>query len=211
MHQGLKDLNAQFIQELTDKVVGYAAYFLKEPIYCHTDLDLPCKADSLNEAILLVLAVLDTGVGAHSTDLIYCILNAPLWTRLALAMMAAINRGHLRSPNNNSTYSGSTNLNHSPDKFAIHPDLPQPHTEGGALICMVEQLMGQFDKGRNRSFPDTYNKIWTEGSKVAEKIAINRLHALAQPSATTMAEVTAKAKEDLYTNTYTNLELNFEL
>src|SRR6266702_2918052 len=139
------------------------------------------------------------------------VLNAPSWTRLALAMMAAINRGHLRSPNNNSAYSGSTNLNHSPDKFAIHPDLPRPRTEGGALICMAEQLAGQFDKGRNRSFPDTYNKIWTEGSKVAEKIAINRLHALAQPSAATMAEVTAKAKEDLYTNTYTNLELNFEL
>ncbi len=198
IREGLKDLNGQLVTEATDVGVGYSAYFLKEPIFCHVESDLPCKADSLNEAILLVIAALDAGVGKTPTDLVYRVLNAPSWTRLAMATLAAITRGQLRSTNV-SIHKGNTNLNHSPDKYAIHPSLTRPSTEGSALICMAEQLIGQLGDAhsRNRTIKNAYNHVWETGSKVAEKLAITRLHALAQPSTATIAEVSAKLKADL--------------
>jgi len=122
LRKGLKDLNVQLVTEATNIGVGYAAYFLKEPIFCHKDLDLLCKADSLNKAILLVLTALDAGVGKNSTNLVYRALNGPSWTRLAMAPLAAITRGQLHSTNDN-VHKGSTNLNHCLDKFSIHPNL----------------------------------------------------------------------------------------
>ncbi len=170
----------------------------KNPFFCHIDSDLLCKADSLNEAILLILVALDAGVGKSPMDLVYRDLNAPSWTRLALATLAAITRGQLCSTSG-SVHKGNTNLNHSPDKYAIHPNLMQPSTEGGALICMAEQLIGQLSNAHtcNRTIKNAYEQVWEIGSKVAEKLAITRLHALAQPSSATIAEVSAKLKVDL--------------
>jgi len=211
IRKGLTDLNKQFLNELTDTSVGYAAYFLKEPIYCHPDSDLPCKADSLNEAVLLVLAALDAGVGKNPTDLVYRALTSSSWTRLTMAVLAAILRGHMRSPTNTANFKGSTYINETPDKFPIHPSLSRPTTEGGAIICMAEQLAGQLDFKRNRTFTDIYNKVWSAGAGAAEKLALNRLQALAQPSKNTIERTVSKAKKDLYSSTCVSMEANLHI
>ncbi len=211
VRKGLKDLNEQLLNELPDQAVGYGAYFMKEPIYCHPDSDLPCKADGLNEAVLLVIAALDAGVGNNPTDLVYRVLNAASWSRLTMAILAAIIRGSLRSPTNSIISTGKTKLNFLVDSYPIHASLTRPTTEGGAIICMAEQLAGHYDQKRNRVVANACDHIWDKYKATAEKIAINRLHALAQPSNNTINATTEKARADLYTDTYNSMKANAEL
>ncbi len=206
--KGLKDLNNQLTMDVGEIAVGYGAYYLKAPILLHAESDILTPTTPLNHAINLVITTLDAGVCEFNTDIIYRGLDGASWFRLVMATLAAINRGCLRSPRK--TMSGTKSLNNIPDSFPMHKSLVRPLLEGGAIICMAEQLAGMFDHKRNRVLKDAFDHVWSKGHKAAKDLTITRLHGLAQPSTTTIEKVKEQAKKNLYDCTFIDLETNLE-
>ncbi len=209
VRQGLKDLCGQLASDVPQTAIGYGAYYLKSPIMCHPDSDLPYHTEVMNHAIMAVISALDAGVGEHPTDIIFRALNAPSWPRLTMAILAAIIRGTLRSPRKMMT--GSKSLNNIPDQFSTHQDITRPLTEGGAIICMAEQLAGLFDQKRNRVLKDAFDHVWEKGTKAATDLAHTRLRGLANPSNATIKEVTDTTRRHLEDKIRVDLELDMRL
>ncbi len=203
------DLVDQLLQDVREIDIGYGAYYLKDIIYLHQDSDLPYPTDTMNHAILVVLVALNAGSRESNTDIIFQALNAPLWPRLTMAILAAIIQGALWSPKK--MMMGSKNLNAIPDSFPIHPELDHPLMEGRAIIHMAQQIAGIFDKGHNAPISDAYNHVWSKGEKAAKDLANTRLLGLAQPSKNTINQAIASTTKHLHKHIHQELSNDIKI
>ncbi|KAI9431601.1 hypothetical protein H4582DRAFT_2084751 [Lactarius indigo] len=141
-----RDLREEFTREINDVVMGYSRYYLQGVLQLRANHDFPFSNENLQTAALLTIQALDAGVGEHAGDTTVSTLTPHGWYCLAMAILAAIIRGRLRSPAK--VAAGSKSMNWSTDSFIIHPDLTRPLTEGGTVRCMALQLAEAYDSSR---------------------------------------------------------------
>ncbi|KAH8982543.1 hypothetical protein EDB86DRAFT_3086048 [Lactarius hatsudake] len=155
-------LEAEIRQDVSAVLQGWSTYKLLHPVELRRAHDLPTTANEFNCMVNCVLTALDAGAASHDGETMVKALSPQSWMRLALAILAAILRGALRSPA--ALRSGSRSLN-GVDQFPLHKDLEHPLTEGGAIMLMCQQLGGLYTSNRNhpdKSYPDSYfNRLTT--------------------------------------------------
>ncbi|KAI9430331.1 hypothetical protein H4582DRAFT_2063947 [Lactarius indigo] len=139
-------LKEEFTQEINDVVMGFSQYYLTGPLQFWFDNDFSFRQENLQTAVLLTLQALDTGTAFKEGETSVSILTPQAWHRLVMAVLAAVIRGHLRSPNR--ATNGNKSLNWSIDSFVVSQDLPKPLSEGGAIRSMALQLAGYYDTKR---------------------------------------------------------------
>ncbi|KAI9434947.1 hypothetical protein H4582DRAFT_2173404 [Lactarius indigo] len=139
-------LKEEFTREINDVVMGFSQYYLTGPLQFRFDNDFSFRQENLQTAVLLTLQALDTGTTFKEGETAVSILTPQAWHRLVMATLAAIIRGHLRSPNR--ATNGIKSLNWSIDSFVVSRDIPKPLSEGGAIRSMALQLAGYYDTKR---------------------------------------------------------------
>ncbi|KAI9433721.1 hypothetical protein H4582DRAFT_2101369 [Lactarius indigo] len=139
-------LKEEFTREINDVVMGFSQYYLTGPLQFRFDNDFSFRQENLQTAVLLTLQALDTGTAFKEGETAVSILTPQAWHRLVMATLAAILRGHLRSPNR--ATNGNKSLNWSIDSFVVSHNIPKPLSEGGAIRSMALQLAGYYDTKR---------------------------------------------------------------
>ncbi|KAH8978921.1 hypothetical protein EDB86DRAFT_3089827 [Lactarius hatsudake] len=151
-----RTLEAEIKQDVSSVLQGWSTYALRGPIELRKGHELPTTKNEFNCMVQCFLTALDAGASSHDGETMVKAITPQSWMRLALATLAAILRGALRSPA--SLRSGSCLLS-GIDSFPLHQDLDHPLTEGGAILLMSQQLGGLYRSNRNhpdKSYPDSY-------------------------------------------------------
>ncbi|KAI9437263.1 hypothetical protein H4582DRAFT_2153439 [Lactarius indigo] len=199
-------LKEEFTREINDVVMGFSQYYLTGPLQFRFDNDFSFRQENLQTAALLTLQALDTGTAFKEGETSVSILTPQAWHRLVMATLAAIIRGHLRSPNR--AINGNKSLNWSIDSFVVSPDIPKPLSEGGAIRSMALQLAGYYDSKRTNplhSSPEEFfNSLIEKQTNTLQRVANH----MASREQTThqdishndqeMSEIRSRVKESIF-------------
>ncbi|KAI9431790.1 hypothetical protein H4582DRAFT_1217372 [Lactarius indigo] len=139
-------LKEEFAREINDVVMGFSQYYLTGPLQFRFDNDFSFRQENLHTAVLLTIQALDTGAAFKEGETAVSMLTPQAWHRLVMATLAAIIRGHLRSPSR--ATNGNKSLNWTVDSFIVSKDIPKPLSEGGAIRSMALQLAGYYNTNR---------------------------------------------------------------
>jgi hypothetical protein len=126
--------------ELSDLRVGFAHYFLRDPLSLVEDPSVPVESDYLRKMADIVGAVLCGGPSTTSEsdgDVFSSILPGD-WFRLATFMAASIARGCVRTTN--LAKKGSFPVEPCKDVFITAPSIPNPATQGALLQALAAQI-----------------------------------------------------------------------
>ncbi|KAI9446174.1 hypothetical protein H4582DRAFT_2164009 [Lactarius indigo] len=168
-------LKEEFTREINDVVMGFSQYYLTGPLQFRFDNDFSFRQENLQTATLLILQALDTGTAFKEGETSVSILTPQAWHRLVMAVLAAIIRGHLRSPGR--ATNGNKSLNWSIDSFVVSPDIPKPLSEGGAIRSMALQLAGYYDTKRSNplhtSPEEFFSSLVEKQTNTLQRIANN--------------------------------------
>jgi hypothetical protein len=126
--------------ELSDLRVGFAHYFLRDPLSLVEDPSVPVESEYLRKMADLVGAVLCGGPSATSEaegDVYSSILPGD-WFRLATFMAASIARGCVRTTG--LAKKGSFPVEPCKDVFITAPSIPIPATQGALLQALAAQI-----------------------------------------------------------------------
>ncbi|KAH9051514.1 hypothetical protein EDB87DRAFT_1582406 [Lactarius vividus] len=176
------NLKYEITREINDAAIGYGQYYLNEPkLSLRPQNDFVLKQNQLQTAALVVIQALDTGSANHPGETANTFLTPQSWFRLTCAVLAAIIRGNLRSPNNALNGVKPINTNNS---FDIHKDLVHPLTEGAAVRHMALQIA------------EAYNKTHTNPFKLSPTEFYNSLLKTRLETITKAAEVEASTTLD---------------
>jgi hypothetical protein len=126
--------------ELSDVRVGFAHYFLKDPLFLVEDPSVPVESEYLRRMADIVGAVLCGGpcTTRESEGDVYSSLLPGDWFRLATFMTASIARGCIRSTN--LAKKGSFPVEPCKDVFITAPSIPSPATQGALLQALAAQI-----------------------------------------------------------------------
>ncbi|KAI9441799.1 hypothetical protein H4582DRAFT_2073938 [Lactarius indigo] len=166
-------LKEEFTREINDVVMGFSQYYLTGPLQFRFNNDFSFRQENLQTAVLLTLQALDTGTAFKEGETAVSMLTPQAWHRLVMATLAAILRGHLRSPNR--ATNGNKSLNWSIDSFVVSHDIPKPLSEGGAIRSMALQLAGYYDSTRinplHTSPEEFFNSLVEKQTNTLQRIA----------------------------------------
>jgi hypothetical protein len=126
--------------ELSDLRVGFAHYFLRDPLSLVEDPSVPVESMYLRKMADVVGAVLCGGPCSTSEaegDVYSSILPGD-WFRLATFLMASIARGCVRTTN--LAKKGSFPVEPCKDVFITAPSIPIPATQGALLPALAAQI-----------------------------------------------------------------------
>ncbi|KAH9051695.1 hypothetical protein EDB87DRAFT_1693873 [Lactarius vividus] len=189
-----KDLDDEIIREINEAALGYGQYYLKEPkLTLRPQHDFVLKQNQLQTAVLVTIQALDAGTAMHPGDTSTTFLTPQSWFRLTAAVLGAIIRGNLHSPNNVINRIKPVNTN---DKYEIHKDLVHPLTEGATIRHMALQIAEAYDKTHT-------NPLKLNPTEFYEKLLATKLDTL-----TKAAEIEAKAHlniSDIQSNVHQNI------
>jgi hypothetical protein len=126
--------------ELSDRRVGFAHYFLRDPLSLVDDPSVPVESEYLRKMADVVGAVLCGGpcsTDEAEGDVFSSILPGD-WFRLATFMAASIARGCVRSTN--LAKKGSFPVEPCKDDFTTAPSIPTPATQAALLQALAAQI-----------------------------------------------------------------------
>jgi hypothetical protein len=126
--------------ELSDRRVGFAHYFLRDPLSLVEDPSVPVTSEYLRKMADVVGAVLCGGpcsTDEAEGDVFSSILPGD-WFRLATFMAASIARGCVRS--SNLAKKGSFPIEPCKDDFSTALPIPNPATQGALLQALAAQI-----------------------------------------------------------------------
>jgi hypothetical protein len=132
------------LQDATDELsalrLGFAHYFLKDPLSLVEDPSVPVESVYLRKMADIVGAVLCGGPSAtsESDDDAYSSILPGDWFRLATFMAASITRGCVRT--SNLAKKGSFPVEPCKDVFITPPSIPTPATQGALLQALAAQI-----------------------------------------------------------------------
>jgi hypothetical protein len=126
--------------ELSDLRVGFAHYFLRDPLSLVEDPSVPVESEYLRRMADVVGAVLCGGpcTTSESEGDVYSSILPGDWFRLATFMTASIARGCVRSTN--LVKKGSFPVEPCKDVFVTAPSIPIPATQGALLQALAAQI-----------------------------------------------------------------------
>ncbi|KAI0287990.1 hypothetical protein B0F90DRAFT_1827900 [Multifurca ochricompacta] len=152
---------------VSDSIVGYAYYYLAEPLTFHHNNDFNFDGLAGSAAAVMVTNMLDCGVGPESDlALTYAGLTPQSWSRLARTVLAALLRGAMRSPNLKSL--SNTNALPGINAVKLHETTPQPTSEAQHIHMMLDQAVALFNTktdGPPASAPETYYDLMVHAAK----------------------------------------------
>jgi hypothetical protein len=132
------------LQDATDELsslrMGFAHYFLRDPLSLVDDPSVPVESEFLRKMVDIVGAVLCGGPCSTSEaegDVYSSILPGD-WFRLATFMTASIARGCIRSTN--LAKKGSFPVEPCKDVFITDSSIPKPATQGALLQALAAQI-----------------------------------------------------------------------
>ncbi|KAI9429685.1 hypothetical protein H4582DRAFT_2145018 [Lactarius indigo] len=199
-------LKEEFTREINDVVMGFSQYYLTGPLQFRFDNDFSFRQENLQTASLLTLQALDTGTAFKEGETAVSMLTPQAWHRLVMATLAAILRGHLRSPNR--ATNGNKSLNWATDSFVVSADIPKPLSEGGAIRAMALQLAGYYDTKRSNPLhtsPDEFFSSLIEKQTHTLQRIVNRSTKISQQahdsithSDEDMEQIRNKVKESIF-------------
>jgi hypothetical protein len=126
--------------ELSSVRVGFAHYFLRDPITLVDDPSVPVESDYLRKMADIVGAVLCGGPcdTSESEEDIYASILPGDWFRLATFMTAAIARGCARTPG--LAKKGAFAIEPCKDDFITDPSITTPATQAALLQALASQV-----------------------------------------------------------------------
>jgi hypothetical protein len=126
--------------ELSGARMGFAHYFLRDPLALVEDPSVPVESEYLRKMADVVGAVLCGGPcsTSESDEDVYSSILPGDWFRLATFMTAAIARGCIRSTN--LVKKGSFDVAPCKDDFITDPSVTTPATQGALLQAMAAQI-----------------------------------------------------------------------
>jgi hypothetical protein len=126
--------------ELSDLRVGFAHYFLRDPLSLVEDPSVPVDSEYLRKMADVVGAVLCGGPcsTSKSDGDVYSSILPGDWFRLATFMAASIARGCIRSTN--LAKKGSFLVEPCKDDYIFAPSVPNPATQGALLQALAAQI-----------------------------------------------------------------------
>ncbi|KAH9054209.1 hypothetical protein EDB87DRAFT_1689534 [Lactarius vividus] len=168
-----QDLKDEITREINEAALGYRQYYLNEPkLSLRPQHDFVLKHNQLQTAALVIIQALDSGTAMHPGDTSTTFLTPQSWFHLTAAVLVAIIRGNLRSPNN--IINGFKLLNTN-DAFELHKDLVHPLTKGATIHHMALQIAEAYDKMHNNPYKisprDFYKKLLTTQIDTLKKAA----------------------------------------
>jgi hypothetical protein len=127
--------------ELNSVRLGFAHYYLRDPISTIVDPSVPVESDYLHKMADIVGAVLCGGPcsTSKSSDDVYGSLLPGDWFRLATFMVAAIARGCIRSPD--LAKKGAFDVELCKDDFICNNSIEIPKTQAELLQVLAAQVM----------------------------------------------------------------------
>jgi hypothetical protein len=127
--------------ELNNVRLGYAHYYLRDPIGLVVDPSVPIESNYLRRMADIVGAVLCGGpcTTDKSVEDIYSSLLPGDWFRLATFLTAAIARGCVRSAN--LAKKGAFDINPCKDDFVLDPSIPTPVSQAALLQVLAAQIL----------------------------------------------------------------------
>jgi hypothetical protein len=133
------------IQDATDELnearLGFAHYFLRDPLNMVDDPSVPVESEYLRKMADVVGAVLCGGPSSmeESVGDVYASILPGDWFRLATFMMASIARGCIRTPG--LAKKGSFDVQPCKDDFIMGKSTTVPETQGALLRALAAQIM----------------------------------------------------------------------
>jgi hypothetical protein len=126
--------------ELNERRVGFAHYFLRDPLSLVDDPSVPVESEYLRKMADVVGAVLCGGPSStiESEGDVYSSILPGDWFRLATFMTASIARGCVRTTD--LSKKGSFPVEPCKDDFITTPSIPSPDTQGALLQALAAQI-----------------------------------------------------------------------
>ena len=145
------DVSEECLQDINVARVGYANYLLDEPLSIHVASDITTSPELIRQAADIVIGALSVGPldsGGNETDVYRC-LSPSSWFRLAIAVLAGLTRGSVRTTKLRAR--GDFPFRPCLDTFSLPNGAPEPATQSDAVRLLLHQLTNEFDVCRGAS------------------------------------------------------------